>query len=74
MATLRIYEGHDAILTHEGEASVNLTPHASGMNVVVNTQGKLLVAELKLHDIRQLAIDAIHLIQKHEQLRDKLLI
>lgn len=72
MATLKIYEGQDSILTYEGECTINLTAHASGMNVVVNSKDKLCIASLELTDIKRLAFDAMALIQRHGELRDKL--
>jgi len=73
MATLKIYEGQNSILTYDGECSINLTALKAGMNVVVNSQDKLCIASLGLADIKRLAFDAMALIQQHEELRDKIL-
>jgi hypothetical protein len=73
MATLKIYEGTDSILTYEGECTINLTPHTTGMNVVVNTREKLIIAKLELADIKRLAFESMDLIQRHGELRDKLI-
>jgi hypothetical protein len=72
MATLKIYEGPDSILTYEGHCTINLTPLPAGMNVVVNSKDKLCIAMLDLTDIKRLAFDAFGLIQRHGELRDKI--
>jgi hypothetical protein len=72
MATLKIYEGRDSILTYQGECTTNLTAHKTGMNFVVNTQEKLILVMLELIDIKRLAFESIDLIQQHGELRDKL--
>jgi hypothetical protein len=72
MATLKIYEGPDAILTFEGDCTINLTPLSTGMNVVVNSRDKLCIATLDLTDIKRLAFDAFGLIKAHGALRDSL--
>jgi hypothetical protein len=74
MATLKIYEGTDSILTYEAECTINLTAHTTGMNVVVNTKDKLCLAKLELIDIKRLAYDAMALIQRHGELRHKLVL
>jgi len=72
MATLKIYEGTDSILTYEGECTINLTALKAGMNIVINSKDKLVLAGLELIDIKRLAWDTMGLIQAHGELRDKL--
>jgi hypothetical protein len=73
MATLKIYEGKESILTYQGECTINIVAHSTGMNVVVNSQDWLLLTKLELPDIKKLALEAMTLIQQHKEMRDKLL-
>jgi hypothetical protein len=72
MATLKIYERPDTILTYDGECTIDLTAHKAGMNVVVNSKDNLCIASLELTDTKRLASEARRLAQQHGDLRDKL--
>jgi hypothetical protein len=74
MATLKLYEGKDSILTFEGTATLNLTPTTDGMNLVINSQEKLVLVRLTLADIKRLALDGMALVHRHGELRDKLIL